>query len=113
MEKKGVVLEPLICPMDLQFSVYNAQKTWCDHPHCTQKEAWVQECQWPPRVINPVSSRGSMGSLECTTSSEMLGRGPVPVWRLMWLGAWVRMGHGMVRKGTSPGSAVIPDIVKV
>ena len=35
-----------------------------------------------------------MGSPEYTKSSEMLGRGPVPVWKLMWLGAWMRMGYG-------------------
>ena len=60
-----------------------------------------------------MSSRSSMGSLEYTKSSEMLGRGPVPVWKLMWLGAWMRMGYGTVRKGNCPGSAAIPDIVKV
>ena len=42
-----------------------------------------------------------------------MGRGPVPVWKLMWLGAWMRMGYGTVRKGNCPGSAAIPDIVKV
>ena len=50
--------------MDLQFSVYNAQKTWCDHPHCTQKKAWVQEGQWPPRAAEAAWEAWSTQNLQ-------------------------------------------------
>lgn len=108
-----MVLELLTRPVDSPFSAHNAQKPWWDEPHLTQREAWVQKGQWPPRFITPVSGTGSTGSPEHSKSPEMPGRGHVPVWSLMAPGSWMRMGAGMVREETSQGSADFSGIMRV
>lgn len=88
--------------MDVQFRVYSAQKTWCDHPRCTQKEARVRKANGLPSH-NPSEQQTQQGNPGVHESSEMLGRG-LSLSEAHVAGGLMRMGHGMVRKGNSPGS---------